>query len=782
MSNTTKITPPPILAAPRANTAGGHSLNRRNELCRSLNNALEPQFSPRAPRERRFSLSCRLRSFKGFGSNDNLRLEELTNLIDNSDFKNVDWKDIFYSNQYTMICPDESTKERTLEECRLIKGGIESVCTTERHQTSYCAHTLADAIEGVHQRYPDYDRKDKITRNDLEPFKSELDCYFSAMSRCVQQVSEHSKSNAYLLHHIQSALLNSFRSLLISYEEDCKRPRKLATVPKIPVITQKKDDSEATEQIEKLNSEIARLKRELAAAEEEKNKACVDVYSHKSESRAAKDEIRDLMRINDSLRQNNAELEHRIFAKNNQNASFSLGQSLGSVPLDVLSIWNQVSTFADAFRGGFLESLDLSTYLPEDVTTELQQSFTLPKLPIIDENENLHFSTFYMNIKKFARKDKISNIYLLLETCLKDFLAKVTTSYKDRFLKYQANENEVRNKIYAEMENLRGNRLDPSEWIRSTLEHPNLLALPKEYLTFDLTPHIEKVYQIASSGIPETNKPRFASDIVLKAFNNKPSEELMIFLSQLSRLSKTDINCDFFKKFVLNEFPLYAFLFYSDVCVKSKDFGSHDIKSRNQMVNQLFGPYGWNTIPTARKSTYETLYISVPLVFPLFCLSLYIYCLEKIKIALDQISRKKMQDYLDMIPDLTLNDSYDLWEFILSITEQGKQPTTKEVAVVMFDRRIQFGKFLPDFNPANSEICEYISNFGKKPKKAKKAKNKESKSVKSDKMASTAPLPDLNDILSEELKQGEEIRNAEELQTSIVAEGKTEEMPKPETE
>lgn len=678
--------------------------------------------SPRVPPSPHSSISPRRRmqSFNKSGKVEiNNPLERVRNILDVLDRNNS--RDTIYCKCSNCCIFPKDIDKKSYNEAKFMKREYPSFFSNDRHFYLFLIKQFDKAIKGVTERYPDYYLSEPSKEEQINGLTAELDMWFTLFDECISQESTRSRSSAFILKNISDVFKSYFATLIEQVKNSHQK------VQQIEEDSKKKFDeksliSSLKYQIEFLKGEIERQKSEYQKLEDENSRFHVENFELKNEVKATKEDVKKLLKASDALEGEISQNQRRIYDLTLKHNIIPLDTTMGAVPDDILKIWDQSSQFLRDILDGTLESYDLNEIMPEAMfSPEIDYYIQMPKPDNYPREEDriFHFTQLYKSIKFCAGETDPNKIFNTLELKVRNLYKKFGSFYYNRINWARKTQLEHISKLNNYNKDLRENIPDTSIVIKVLLENTNMFRYPKN--PPDILFMIAQVFQKVPKLMEQTTKPRSAAEIVAKTFTGS---DLILFLMLVAKQSKTDIFIDAFKKFVLNEFPFYAFIFFAKMCL---ELDGSDMKKRTSYMISTFSNVGFNSIPAKLRKSFESTYVPSAVNFKIFMIALYLFSIQKLSDKLaDQINKDDIENSAAVFFKLNELQALDIFQYMTALSEKV-DPTAIEFAAVAFDRKVQFDHLISDFNPDNSEIIDYINNFGKRPPKEERKKKKKPK-------------------------------------------------------
>ena len=626
---------------------------------------------------------------------------------------------------------------------------------SEASQALQLSQMLLRAVQDIEDEQPEY--FESATISDTQVCRRELAGWFYVMSEGIRQVSSYSKSLALLLDRVKARLVELYRRALDQVDElqaliveqdpvaldavECENTEDApfrADLVKLEVAVQnskigdadKASLVEAVKRIEQVvnkkgsdESEIGRLKREVETLKQRNKELSLANFNIQSKKHIDDQKISDLMDVTKLLRKTISENEQKIDTLSQSNAAQSqLSQNMAAVPDVVLNTWTQAAAFCRQVLDGALMDVDFAALFPKDPTQEYSPHYLSLQKPETRDDE-VHFMSFFTEIKKaFDTQDVFTN----LQTRLRQFLATVSKLYVDNFTEFKKQHEDIAAQSVRKLDEMRSATADGSALLGTFATQKEYLQMPKKAKPVDIEVSLKTVYRYASSN----DRQRSTSQAVANAFGGFKNGEIVPFIVQVAKQSQDNAEVDLFRRFLICDIPYDQFLFYSQAFTRASEIRPIDARSRKSLITEYFGLYGWNTIPKTKRSSIETAFIQNSTRFPLLCLSLYVHCIDRIQTQLER-EAGPVEGIAKRMLDLSPDELFTASEFMKSVSPTGK-PTHKELAVLVFRRKVPFPDVLTDYSPEASITIIAYDTFNIKKPKSKRS---------NDKFAATLPEP-----------------------------------------
>ena len=605
------------------------------------------------------------------------------------------------------------------------------------------ARTLSYTLTEIHEQHPSYFRTPFV--DDYDTCRAELDAWFAALGGVIDGLGD---AAALVMGCIQDRLKELFQMLLSPRPKetpalslDNVRTHTLLGVSsmgdelaKLKYVLDNSrvcdaDKASLNEGIDKIGreletkaserDELESLKRELERVNQRHKELVLENFNVKNEKIMADCKIDKLVSINEGLRKMIRDQEQMIHALIHSKDP-PVMKGIGSVPIEVLHIWNQMSHFCKNILDGDILRIELDAYFPRVVTPGFQRPFFAMKQPqLVDQA--VHFTSFFDEIKKTYESD---GLFLHLESQIREFLMRASDVYEKNFLEFQSEREAELSRSTQRLESALESTSDQSLILRAFVSQKQLFRnLTKSQPAMDVQGKISGIYKYSTTH----PIPRSASQVVIGYFGSIENPEIAEFVALVAKLSKKDKEVDLFRRFLMGDPCLHEFLFYGDVYTKCTT-GT----TKADIMNSYFGPFGWNTLPREKKQVLETNYVRNQALFLPFCLALYIHCISKIQDSLTVVSTSEIESVAQSILGLTDAEMFEAGEFLKEMGENGK-PTMTSLAILLFRRKVAFHHVLFSFDPDQSD---FLASVTAQPGKRKKSKS--GKKSKSD-LAKTLP-------------------------------------------
>ena len=599
------------------------------------------------------------------------------------------------------------------------------------------AQTLSYTLTEIHEKHPSYFGATFVDDNDT--CRRELDAWFAAFGGIIDGLGD---AAALVLGCIQDRLKELFQMLLSPRRKETSvlsldnvKPHTLLGVSsmgdelaKLKYVLEKsqvrdEDKASLNEGIDKIGmeletkaserDELESLKRELERVNERHKELVLENFNVKNETIMVECKINKLVSINEGLRKMIRDQEQMIHALIHSKDS-PVMKGIGSVPVEVLHIWNQMSHFCKNILDGDILRIELDAYFPRVVTPAFKRPFFAMKQPqLVDQA--VHFTSFFDEIKKTYESD---GLFLHLESQIREFLTKASDLYEKNFLEFQSEREAELSRSTQRLESALESTSDQSIILRAFVSQKQLFRkLTKNQPTMDVQQRISGIYKYS------TTHPihRSACQVVLGYFGSIENPEMAEFVALVAKLSKKDKEVDLFMRFLMGDPCLHEFLFYGEVYTKCNGTGT----TKADIMNSYFGPFGWKALPREKKQVLETNYVRNQTLFLPFCLALYIHCISKIQDSLTVASTSEIESVAQSILGLADSEMFEAGEFLKEMGENGK-PTMTSLAILLFKRKVAFNHILFSFDPDQSDFLESVTAQPGKRKRARSAKKSKS--------------------------------------------------------
>lgn len=664
------------------------------------------------------SFAATQQNFKSYyGNKYQERLDKLSQILNSSEFWKIDWENLFSKSEipekyhlfHELPIPDEENGSIYIKERKKwITQDFPKIFPTERDQTAFLTRTLLKSLEELEEKYPDH-------QNDPDALEEELGIWNYTFDETIRQVATHSKSLALILQNIKSR----YQEIIESYDYQVGELDDIISAHSSSRHSVMEFDPNDTQVVKDLRAHITLLEKDMDKIRKENEKLSYEKFQLKEENNKAKDDVSKLIKVTDDLRQAVKDSEQKYYVLKFQNSAHAMNKSLGSVPDEVLIVWEQLSHFAKVILSGDLLRLDFDNYLPPDnIKTYEEPYFYMKKPPVHRTKEhNVHYLTFFDEIKEFGSESNINQIFLDLEKAIRQFINEFSSQYTSHYRESQNSHTQIMQQLQQQVLELRSTKMDDSAWIRTILSNPSFIKLPKKGDFIDVDTSINAVYQFCCKSMETSSKIRSASMAILQEFRGSSNPDLISFLAQVSCLSKKQINVDLFKRFILKDLPFHAFIFISDV---KANLIKDPQKKRSSLLQSYFGQLGYMNLPTHQRSTYDSMFCTDDTKFLILCLGFYMYSIEKIELHVCRIPNDYIQTAAADMLSLTHTELVEVCDFMSCVAEKNEKPSSKEFAVLLFRKKMPFERLFYGFDFAQSEFYQYIATFGMS-KKAKKS-------------------------------------------------------------
>ncbi|OHT07967.1 hypothetical protein TRFO_05112 [Tritrichomonas foetus] len=740
---------------------------------RSFSSSQRSVHSPRIPSLPPTPTSPRKRSLSIFSSgriNFNLTKERITNIIEI--LNRNDYRDTMYKKCQNCNVSNEKTTDKSYNEHKFMLREYPSYFSNDCQFYRFLMHRFEDAIQGVNERFPEYYAKEFNSEDHVNGLSAELDMWFTLFEECICQESSRSRITAYILKNIFEVFQSCFSRLFEQINNDRKK------IASIDEYYRKKMDEESqlpplNAKINYLKSEIERQKREYASLEKENSRFHVENFHLKTEINRKQESVDQLLNTADTLRGQINLSQQRIHEMSREVVIKPLDPSFGAVPDDVLQIWDQSSQFIRDILNDTLDSYDLDEMMPmwmQSPTINYLIKMPRPELYPRPENRCFHFTILYKSISAAAGENDPKSFFNTLEQKVRGLFQKFGAFYFDRIKKHRQDQDEHISKLTRLNRDLRRNMSDPSEIMKLVLGNANSITIPKK-VTIDPLEMIMEVLRRVPELMKAKTKPKSVAEIVTKVLGGN---DFLLFLGLVVKNSQTDIFSDLFRQFLIKELPFHMFIYFSKMCVA---IDKSDMRARVMYMTSTFSSVGFTSIPQNKRRSFESSYCSALVTFQVYMLALYQFAIENLAIELTgKIDEENIENSIAQFFKLNENDTLDLYQYMAAISESS-EPTILEFAVVVFDKRYKFDNLLANFDPTQSKLMDYMTNFGQnktkeKPKSKKKGRTRAS-SVKGHKKGNL-PLSIENLVSSQMVFQTDDVmndnENNEENNSSLIPE------------
>ena len=702
-----------------------------------------PDSLPRPPPARSGAFSAR--SFRRPMKSISMTQHQLSELVE--DLKNEDYSRL------------RRSKPTIDEQRRILNAGgysLESDPNFDSDEPVQLLRGMLTAMNKIDEDLPEYFNSTGI--EDIDVCKEELAHWFYVMAECVNQVASYSEGVASVLDAMRTRFMELFRLALDQvkmYQEtvqsqpepvaldavDCEntvdapfkkdlfmlevavRNSNIGTTDRDSLLRSIKRIEETVNKKIAEEGEVGRLRRENESFKQRNKELSISNFDIQSRKHVDNMRISDLMEVTDMLRRTIAEKDQKIYALTHASGTSQMSQSMGNVPPEVVKIWEQTSCFCKWILDGGLMNLDLASYCPRDATPNFCPPYFSLKKPEMRE-EAVHFVPFFSEIKKTFEAQGLFNS---LETHVRQFLVAFSNKSLENFTDFRKQNEAIREEAIKQLDDLRERNGDSSSILATFLARKEFLQIPKKAKPVDVHISMNSIYRHAAIN----QNQRSVGQTVVSAFG-PCNAELVPFVAQVGKLAKNDPDVDLFRRFMVKELPFHQFLFFAEINCRLSECKPADPRPRKAIVFDVFGPYGWNSIPKIKKASIENVYVQNAAKFPILCLALYAHCIEGITIEIQSQCTGNIQRTAAKMLRLTDQESFEAAEYMKSIAESSKL-TPRDLAVLLFKRRSSYPNVLTDFAPENSQTIAAYDTFNAKKPKARRAS--------CDKSGKPPPLP-----------------------------------------
>jgi hypothetical protein len=624
-----------------------------------------------------------------------------------------------------------------------LSSGHPRIFPCDRTQPLVLAQNLRDSLADIHAKYPDYTFS-RDTDN-ADAIREELASWIHVFREGVRQVAAHSKSLALLLDTVWERFIDFSRTLLAEIQRHCTEldttdvgpsvnfdsisckgtpdePLKPEFLKLHHVLTHASispnDRQLLAESLRDMESRVNRnasaeeqlryCKREFEALETSHKTLLLEHFDLEQQKLLSDRKVNDLMGVTSALRQVITSNE-RVTALSHSTHVTTPTRGLGSVPIDVMRIWSQLSQFCHNLLNGELVHIDLRHYFPADLSSPPEiPLFTMTRPTFSDED--LHFTVFFTEIRRsFDEKTLFSS----LEGQIRDFLLLAAERYVKQFALFRAEQSAIAAEAIRKLDEFRAASGDPTLFLRLLLLNPECLRVPKSPQP-DIHVTIEAIYRHAATQPVEKS----AAQTVLRYFESRGNLGLIPFIAQICKYTRNDYEVSLFRQFLLQTLPVSAFLFYADLRFRCSEIPAFGKDQRMALLPTCFGHCGYSTLPKVKRQLWESTYNEM-VKFPTFCLALYVFCVEKIEVEIVGKWQGGVEATMGHWLTLPSEEMFQSVEFMKTIAESGK-PEARDLAVFLFRRKLSFEHILAEFDLADSLVLLGFENFGKKPSKKEK--------------------------------------------------------------
>jgi hypothetical protein len=674
-----------------------------------------------------------------------LQISQLVEAIEKADYSSLNLTETAIPEKYHLIegpLPVPPTMDSSFEpvsntfSCQTFPR----ISVGDRSQPLFIAQTLRDVIGEVDEKFPGHFRRSEI--EDLDAAREEFAAWDCIFSECIRQVAVHCKALALILKTIQDKFMVTSRMLIAQV---CDTREAKANVHEKPFLTldhiqggemdvpHKTDfvkihlaldtarivDRDKFALHEALNSiqdllktrvdtdeDTARMGRELEALKENHRRLSIEKFEQEQQRIAAETAVSDLLEGRIQMRHQIADIEQKMLTLMQPGAARGMTEGLGRVPPEVLAVWEDLSHFCNAILSGDLLHIDFDQYFPPEPPPGFEPPVYAMKGPVYSE-ETVHFTTFFAQIKKmFTGKE----LFLALESQIQAFLAAVSRRYGTCFTAFRKFQGEVAQEAVQRLDAYLASAVDTSALLRTFVAQRTYLKIPtKKGPARDVLSTIAEVYRYSSDHPPD----RSVTQMILNTLGGPESLDVLPFLAQIAKFSRSDPDADLFRQFVTRELPFHSFLFYADIIAKNAEIGPSEHRQRVALLAARFIHCGWENIARMKRQPWELAYCNDPKKFPLFCLAIYQFCIWQLEATVAGLEKRECEEAARTMLRLSGPQLFEAIEFMKKMSPDGK-PGLKELAVLLFRKGAEFDKMLLTFDPAKSPVLITYASFGSK--------------------------------------------------------------------
>lgn len=607
----------------------------------------------------------------------------------------------------------------------------ESIDDEDNTKTVGIAQSLFDTLAEIHEQHPQYFRSSNCDR---EICQDEIDAWLAALSGCANGSAN---GMGLVITCIRDRLAELFRMILapdsakespvLSLEQFNGKSlpgRSLnCDLDKLQFIldnssVRQEDKANLTDSItlirkeleKKLDQqdEVGRLNREVDRLNQRNKELAIENFDVKNERITYDYKIEKLVAINDGLRKTILDQEHTIHALIHSKSPCVM-KGIGTVPTEVLQIWDQMSHFCKNILDGDLFRTELDSYFPKDVSSSFARPyFVMNRLHC--EERAIHFSAFFDEIKKAYQPE---GLFENLESQIRTFILKASELYEKNVLELQKDWQDVLLRATKKLDDTLHNTTDQSQILKTFVLQKQFFRIPPKIACPDVRDTITGFYKYVTTHDP----PKSVTHVLVDYFGGIENPDLVCFIAQLAKLSKKDKEVELCQKFVVDALPLHQFLFYAEVFTKCTTDGLE----RPNVLNLYFGTFGWKTLPREKRRLFETNYVRNPLMFVPFCLAMYSFCIDKIEETLSVVAPSDVESAAQTMLNLSESELFAVSEFLKAMGDDGK-PTPKALAILLFKRRAEFRHILFTFDPDESEVLASLMTQPGKRKRCRSGK------------------------------------------------------------
>jgi hypothetical protein len=196
---------------------------------------------------------------------------------------------------------------------------------------------------------------------------------------------------------------------------------------------------------------------------------------------------------------------------------------------------------------------------------------------------------------------------------------------------------------------------------------------------------------------------------MIKALGGPSSTRIIHFAAQVARYMSTDFEMDLLARFIKEELPFCAFLFYAKVYIEAN---LADLRKRMLLISDYFGPFGFGMIAREKQLTFHADYCKEPASFRVFCLALYMETIRRIVAAIppDVDIESCAKEMLRLPP----SEMDSVRKYMIAVSGTGS-PGAKDLAAVLLERKVPMESLLADFEAEKSDILVSFKGCSKGP-------------------------------------------------------------------
>ena len=173
-------------------------------------------YSPRIPSSPKTPISPRKRAQSNYSTrrieNDidycQKRIKNMIDVIDRNDRRDT----IYCKSSNCCIFP-EDINNLSYSEAKFVRREYPSFFSNDRQQYLFLMNQFEDAIQGVSQRFPEYNLPETSKEKHINGINAELDMWFTLFDECIYQESTRSRITAYILKNISEVFRSNFADL-----------------------------------------------------------------------------------------------------------------------------------------------------------------------------------------------------------------------------------------------------------------------------------------------------------------------------------------------------------------------------------------------------------------------------------------------------------------------------------------------------------------------------------------------------------------------------------------